>query len=393
MWINRIRQDFSLTLVVTFGVITNLMILPFAGYRLLSGQVATGLIDLLIVACITLGSVRAFVTRRTEGPALFLGLTYSTGCIAITYVAGTPGPLWMYAVLLSNFLLVDRKVAAVISGFAIAAVAASSLALPELAQKLAFIGSSVVVCLFSFAFAWRTDLQRQQLESLASLDPLTGAHNRLGMHAEIKLAVANSVGGRSPLGLIIFDLDHFKQINDRFGHEAGDNVLVEVARVVRRMTRRNERFFRLGGEEFALLIPNADSAGLREVAEKIRTCIERDVVCGDAPVTASFGASLLRTNESESHWRDRVDAAMYRAKHEGRNRTVVDEWPQPSNGGSPPRANVPPAIRGNDSRRDRADFVERTRSLSIPFSPTSGHSPFCRNVGRFFYDTGTARRP
>ena len=391
MWISRISHDFSLALIVTFGVITNLMILPFAVYRLLTGQTAAGLIDLLIVACITFGSVRAYITRRTDGAALFLAVTYSAGCISIAYIAGAPGPLWMYAALLSNFLLVDRMRAAAISAIAIAAVAASSLALPELAHKSAFIGSSVVVCLFSFTFAWRTDLQRKQLENLASVDPLTGAHNRRGMHAEIKHAMATSAGSRNPLGLIIFDLDHFKQINDRFGHEAGDNVLVEVARVVRGTTRRNERFFRLGGEEFALLIPDADSTALREVAEKIRASIEREVSCGDTPVTASFGASVLRANESEAHWRDRVDAAMYRAKREGRNRSVVDEWP--SNGGHTPRADALHSINANDSMRDRADSVGHTKSLSIAYSPTRGHPPVRRNSRRYPSDIGPVRRP
>lgn len=360
MWIDRIRQDFSLALVVTFGVITNLMILPFAGYRLLTGQTAGGLIDLMIVTCITLGSAYAYFTRRTAGPALFLAVTYSIGCIAIAYVSGTAGTLWTYAVLLSNFLLVDRVRAAVISAFAIAAVAASSVALPELAQKSAFIGSSVVVCLFSFVFAWRADLQRQELENLASVDPLTGAQNRRGMHAEIKRAMESAAKNRKPLGLIIFDLDHFKNINDRFGHEAGDNVLVQVARVVRRTTRKNERFFRFGGEEFALLIPDADSAALRAVAEKIRISIERDVFCGDTPVTASFGASVLRVDESESHWRDRVDAAMYRAKHEGRNRSVVDELP--ATGGHTSEAEASNLIDTNNPATDAADSGAHTRS-------------------------------
>src|SRR5690606_17220637 len=77
-------------------------------------------------------------------------------------------------------------------------------------------------------------------------------------------------------------------------------------------------------EEFALLIPDVNTTALREIMEKIRTSIEHDVRCGDTPVTASFGASLLREGESETEWGKRVDAAMYRAKREGRNRSVID---------------------------------------------------------------------
>ena len=319
----RFKEDFQLALVVTFGIITNSVILPFAIYRFMNGQTMAGLIDLGIVSCVTGGSVHAYVTGNTKHTAAFLAVTYTLGCIAIAYVAGAPGPMWMYALLLSNFLLVERRRALLISVFGIMAVATSSLALPELMHKAAFIGSSAVVCLFAFFFAWRSDLQRRQLEALASLDPLTGACNRRGMHAELAIAMAASARARKPLGLIIFDLDHFKRVNDRFGHEAGDLVLVETANAVRRTTRRNDRLFRLGGEEFALLLPDTDTEALREITEKIRATVAREVRCGDTPITASFGAGVLREGESESEWRDRVDAAMYQAKREGRNRSVI----------------------------------------------------------------------
>ncbi|SFN59170.1 GGDEF domain-containing protein [Dokdonella immobilis] len=354
MWMKRIRQDFNLALVVTFGVITNVMILPFAAYRFLSGQNLAALIDLLIVACISLGAVHAYVSGRTQGASLFLAVTYSIGCIAIAYVAGTAGSLWMYAVLLSNFLLIERLRAVLISTCAIAAVAASPLALPELAHKAAFVGSSVVVSLFSFAFAWRTDVQRQQLENLATLDPLTGAGNRRAMGAQINAALAESARSRKPLGLITFDLDHFKQVNDRFGHEAGDHVLVQVASVVRRITRRADRLFRLGGEEFALLIPDADAQALWEIAEKVRESLMREVRCGEFPITASFGGSLLRANESERQWRERADAAMYRAKREGRNRSIVDGVSRPANDNLLASAGAPSALSANERPIDLA---------------------------------------
>ena len=288
----------------------------------------------------------------------------------------------MYAVLLSNFLLVERMRAAVISAFAIIAVAASSAALPELSHKAAFLGSSVVVCLFAYSFAWRTDLQRIQLESLASMDPLTGAHNRRGLHTEIGIAMAASARSRQPLGLIIFDLDYFKQINDQYGHEAGDNVLVEVASVVRRTTRKNDRFFRLGGEEFALLIPDANSDALRETTEKIRKGIEREVSCGDRPITASFGASELRMNESESQWLDRVDAAMYRAKREGRNRSVIDDAIVSESSDHIGRVTTVRALNANNNNaNNRADLMDQTPPPPVRPSPKRAHTPgrrYCR---------------
>ena len=369
MWMDRIRQDFHLALVVMFGIISNVMILPFAVYRFSNGQVLAGIIDTMIVTCISIGALHAFRHGSTKRVALFLAAIYSAGCIGIAFVAGPPGPLWLYAVVLSNFLLVERKRAAVISALGIAAVAASSLALPELTHKAAFVSSAVVVCTFAYIFAWRTDVQRRQLEELALLDPLTGASNRRGLNAELEIAMATSSRNGKPLGLIIFDLDHFKRINDRFGHDAGDNVLIQLANVVRRTTRRNDRFFRLGGEEFALLIPDTSPESLRDIAEKVRMAIQREVHCGDTSVTSSLGGSILRVGETAGSWQARADAAMYRAKHGGRNRSVIDEIDplDPAVAISATKASTAHACTGKPTRvRKGADARSSVASLHAP---------------------------
>ncbi len=151
------------------------------------------------------------------------------------------------------------------------------------------------------------------------------AEIRRGMGTELEIAIATSARGGTSLGLAVLDLDHFKQINDSFGHEAGDTVLVQFAELVRRSTRKGDRFFRLGGEEFALLLPGADTVALRRIAEQLRVAVENEMRCGDRHVTVSIGATVLAADESASDWLSRADAAMYRAKREGRNRVVVEE--------------------------------------------------------------------
>ena len=325
MLMNRMRQDFQLALVVMFGIGLNLMIVPFTIYRFLDGQLLAGSIDALVVLGVNVGVWRACHHGSTAGVALFLASIASVGCVAVANVQGLAGPLWLYGVVVTNFLLVERKRAAAISAICIVAVAASPLALPELAIKAAFVGSALGVCAFAYVSVWRTEMQRNRLEDLALLDPLTGAGNRRGMNTEVEIAIATSSRAGKLLGLIIFDLDHFKRVNDQHGHDAGDDVLVQVANVVRSIVRKNDRFFRLGGEEFALLVCDSSRGELHDIAEKLRLAIQHQVHCGGSAVTASFGASILRPGESTRSWQTRADAAMYRAKHEGRNRTVVDE--------------------------------------------------------------------
>lgn len=324
-WANRLRGDFHLAIVVLFGAITVLGITPFAVYRFVNGQPLIAAIDLMIVACISAGSIYAWRTGRSKGAAIFVSITYSIGCIAVAQMAGLSGLLWVYPVLLANFLLVSRWPAVGISAIVIVAVALGDAALTTDAQKLMFVVTSLVVSLFSFVFASRSELQHSQLEALASRDPLTGASNRRGMEAMLVAAISSSRRTGKPLGLLIFDIDRFKQINDDFGHEAGDQVLVQVSDVVRGATRTDDRFFRLGGEEFGLLLPGADAATLRGIAESLREAVESEVQCNGRNVTISIGVSRFRPGESVSDWLSRTDAAMYRAKRAGRNRSVFED--------------------------------------------------------------------
>lgn len=321
--LQRLRTHFPLALVTLFGAITVLGISPFAVYRFAHGQVTIGLIDVFIVLCIGVGVGHAWRSGKTDGATLFIAITYSAGCIAIAHIGGVPGMLWAYPVLLANFLLAGRGIAVGISALVIVGVMLSDAALPAMLDKLMFAATSFVVSLFAYVFAWRADMQRQQLEAIAAHDPLTGAYNRRGMDTEMEIAIAASMRSRTPLGLLTFDLDHFKRINDGHGHEAGDAVLVQLADVVRRHTRKSDRFFRMGGEEFGLLIPNARPDCLRIVAEKLRAAIEHEVRCFDQVLTVSVGATSLVPGETAAELLGRADTAMYQAKREGRNRVVV----------------------------------------------------------------------
>lgn len=325
MWKTRLRGDFHLAIIVMFGAITALGITPFAIYRFLNGQPMVALVDMVIVIGIVASSAYAWRTGRTAGAALIASVTYSIGCVAVAHLAGLSGLFWVYPVLVANFLLVGRWPALVISTFAIAAIITTDAALVSALQKVMFGVTAAVVSLFSFVFASRAELQRSQLEAIALRDPLTGAGNRRGLEAELEIAMASSARSGTPLGLVVFDLDFFKLVNDDFGHEAGDEVLVRVSELVRASTRKDDRFFRLGGEEFGLLCPGANPDALWNIAEKLRICVEREVQCRGRGITISLGAAILRPGESAGDWLARADAAMYRAKRSGRNRTVIED--------------------------------------------------------------------
>lgn len=167
--------------------------------------------------------------------------------------------------------------------------------------------------------------QKRQLEHLASTDALTGLATRRHL---LELAVreqARAQRSGRPLALIFFDLDHFKLVNDRFGHETGDRVLRQIGDVLRRELREADLAARWGGEEFCVMLPEAEPHAAVEVAERLRNAVERmSVAAPDGsllPVTASFGVAMSRCDERDfQRVVDAADHAMYQAKQMGRNR-------------------------------------------------------------------------
>jgi diguanylate cyclase (GGDEF)-like protein len=169
----------------------------------------------------------------------------------------------------------------------------------------------------------------EELERLSTIDPLTGAGNRRYLESEGLVEIAAARRNGHPLGVVLFDLDHFKTINDLYGHAVGDDVLKTVVDATRHMLRPKDFLARLGGEEFALLLPASKRPESRTIAERVRTAIAATpfgIKAARFAVTASFGISELKPGEQNlSAALSRADKALYRAKQEGRNRVITAE--------------------------------------------------------------------
>jgi diguanylate cyclase (GGDEF)-like protein len=165
----------------------------------------------------------------------------------------------------------------------------------------------------------------------ALTDGLTGLPNRRAIDDTLKRMAAQAGRTERPLSSVLFDLDHFKQINDLFGHEKGDEVLAAVGSAIPATVRASDFSGRYGGEEFILLLPDTDRDSARVVAEKLRLAIAAIVISGvSCPITASFGLATLPADASDPTLLMRAaDRALYLAKAHGRNRveTLVSEEP------------------------------------------------------------------
>ncbi len=170
----------------------------------------------------------------------------------------------------------------------------------------------------------------RQVEN-ARRDPLTGLFTRRYLDQNIPGLVHSHRRSERPISLLMLDIDHFKRVNDTYGHLAGDEVLSQVAGVVREAVRSADSAVRFGGEEFCILLPGAELTVALRVAERIRQNIEAIDFPAIGPaltVTASIGAATLGYWETPAQWMDRADKALYQAKEEGRNRCIGAKSPE-----------------------------------------------------------------
>lgn len=163
----------------------------------------------------------------------------------------------------------------------------------------------------------------QRLAELATTDPLTGVCNRRKFDETLQEELKRETRYKRGLALIILDIDYFKEINDQHGHAIGDRVLKALANLIRDEAREADSFFRIGGEEFALLTYTASAEELADAAERLRTLVQAYDFDVGHPLTISLGASRFLPGDNTSSLFKRTDEGLYQAKGEGRNRVVL----------------------------------------------------------------------
>lgn len=224
----------------------------------------------------------------------------------------------------------------VVTGLAIASVCTLAVAFgvdghailssPQLV--IAPVALIVSVAVLSTALM-QSDIQHR---NDAVIDQLTGMLNRKALSVRVQELAQQSAVTGEPVGLIVIDLDRFKQINDTHGHATGDVVLKEVAYLLRKQLRAFDLAYRLGGEEFLILVPGSDLEHTAKLAEGLREGVASDPVAEGIKITMSLGVASSKRNERFNYTSvfALADAALYRAKRSGRNRVCVAEREQPA---------------------------------------------------------------
>lgn len=319
----RSDSEFRLKVITLIGWFAAVGIAPFAVYRFLTGDTLVGVLDSLAVITSLLVVIYSRRTGRTEGPGTLLILCGCVVAVLVSYFLGFAGVFWVYVLIVGSFCVVKPVKALVLSILVILILAFAVPGFSDILTRISFAVTALVVLGFVLIYTGLAEKQRRMLDHLAANDHLTGVGNRRTMEKELK--VANEAFRRTGVlqAVLMMDLDHFKQVNDNFGHSEGDRVLIEFTRITSAACRTGDRLFRCGGEEFLILLPACSEETLFTVGEKVRSSVANSLSTVSGNVTISVGGSALREGEDWESWIRRADEALYKAKELGRNRVIV----------------------------------------------------------------------
>jgi len=303
---------------------------PFAAFHSLHQRPGLGAIALGVVLVLGFNAwyLRREESLRSLGPRLVIA---AAGIVLDLYLLATQGMnglLWGYPTVLWLYSTLPERAARGANGVLLAGSLPliSAVAPPEVASRA--IATLAGVSLFSCVLVHVISRQQERLERQIRHDPLTGLLNRHALDDIIGRAIARTSRDRMPMVLLAIDLDHFKRINDDFGHAAGDEVLRALGALLLNRLRASDVAFRIGGEEFLVLLHDTAEGPARRVAEALLTEIRETPLLEGRMITASIGLAPFGGERDALTWIANADESLYRAKRAGRDRVVHCPGPE-----------------------------------------------------------------
>jgi diguanylate cyclase (GGDEF)-like protein len=309
-------------IMYALAIAANVFLLPFSINAFVQGNLALGAGILCGVLVLGVDALAIYLGKSPPIPMILLLLPMTVATGISLKVQGFFGALWCYPTVLLFTFALTRRMANVCSVLLLLGISSLVYYYISLAYTIRFFMTlTLTIILANIVLSIISDLHRR-LMAQAIVDPLTGAFNRRHMERCVDDAIERQRRGSASASVLLIDIDHFKRINDQLGHAAGDGVLKAIVSLIRKRARKLDLLFRIGGEEFMLLLPDTREADAAAVAEELRRSIAESPLQGSQPVTASIGVSELHPGESLDSWMKRADDAMYAAKKAGRDRVV-----------------------------------------------------------------------
>lgn len=318
--------DFLIKSTLWISLTAFLLILPFAINNVIQARLFLGTLSSILLVLCTVNIWYGYQGRYNNKFNLFVIVPFST--IMVTFCIsqlGVAGSYWSSLSLLSLYFILPQKqawISNIIFITILTPVAWLSLA-PDIAIRFfaVLIGSSI----FAFAGTWEVYDKHYLLKKLSITDPLTGVYNRSLLQKSIENAINRSYRADTPMVILMLDIDYFKRINDQFGHDIGDSVLISTGEFLTQFFRTSDIVFRIGGEEFLVIVHNVEQESALKLAEKLRLEFSQLPLVPNHPVTISIGMSCLQADTNWKQWMKQADENLYRAKHSGRNQVISSD--------------------------------------------------------------------
>ncbi|MCW8933605.1 MAG: GGDEF domain-containing protein [Gammaproteobacteria bacterium] len=296
---------------------------PFATMRIIKSEWIIALVDSSLVLGFLILGVYVYLTRKTQYTAIILSILSLGGMCTVIYIKGPSLIYWAYPTMVGMYFVLAPRTAVFLCLLAAAILAPLLAKHLETSMFMAIVMTLMVNNAFAYIFAMGQIRQRDQLALLVRTDPLTNAGNRRAFDEKLDDVIANVKRSLQPISLVLIDVDHFKRINDNFGHAAGDKVLVNLVKLINARIRETDTMYRLGGEEFVVLLTGADLMSAERISEEIRLLIESAEWLDAQKITISLGTAEYISGETASNWLTRADTALYEAKNSGRNKVCL----------------------------------------------------------------------
>ncbi|MGH1428794.1 MAG: GGDEF domain-containing protein [Arenicella sp.] len=321
----RLPAEATHKMLMRLALVAIFIILPFAVYNFIFGNYILAVAVSTIVAIFTFNAWTISRHKRYYSGLTFWFLvpTIIFFLAVSIYIQGVPGLLWGYAAILGFYCMLPEKKAYIANSVLLLVILPIAWIYVDHYIAVRATATMLLVFIFSGIFVNLLNEQQRKLQEKAITDPLTTLFNRSVLEDTLKQAIEQNHRAQIPMTIAIFDLDHFKKVNDLHGHHIGDRVLQEVAKLLKDRCRKVDRIFRLGGEEFLVFLYNTGSTDAVHIAEELRARIENLDTLPDVKITASVGLASLREDESWQEWMNRSDQNQYEAKLRGRNRIVM----------------------------------------------------------------------
>ena len=322
-------RDRAMYLMSIVGVA---ILLPLVIHSYYEGRDTLATAICIVMVLLSIDAVALHRHKRAPFPYAFLLIPMAAAIGIALKTQGIVGAFWASPTVLFFYFVLRRGAA---NACSLSLLAGGTIMVywwisAEVAARF-FLSLSLTIVIVNIILNIVGDLHRRLVEQ-AITDPLTGAFNRRHMQTRLEEAIERGRRANAQASILLVDIDHFKAVNDRFGHEAGDHVLKELVNLLRERSRKADLLFRMGGEEFLLLLNDTGPEAATNVAEALREGIARAHLPVATAITVSIGVSGLEPSDSVDSWVKRADVALYAAKEAGRNRVVMrperpSAWP------------------------------------------------------------------